>query len=199
MCFNPNLSEEKILLRKALKSKIRDFCRENDRLALSERLCEKLALIEEFKSADVLFAYMASDLEADCSNAIRSALKMGKIVAIPRVTGPDSMDFFALKKGLPLESQLVRGAFGIGEPALDLEKIEMKSLSGKKAFVIVPGVGFTSGGKRIGHGKGYYDRWISDLRSFAEKVFLCGFCLPCQICPDIPCDDNDEKMDFVLS
>ncbi len=194
-----NLIEEKKLLRKALREKILDFCQKNDRLGLSEKICEKLALIEEFKCADIIFAYMASDLEADCSKAIRSALEMGKIVAIPRVTGPDSMDFFALRKGLPIESQIVAGTFGIKEPAFDLEKIDLKNLAGKKAFVIVPGVGFTKGGKRIGHGKGYYDRWISNLRSFAGKVFLCGFCLPCQICPDIPCDMHDVKMDLIVS
>lgn len=61
-------------------------------------------------------------------------------------------------------------------------------------IVIVPGLGFSRDGKRIGRGKGFYDRYLE--KSSAVKI---GLAFEMQIKEDIPSDPHDVKMDFVVT
>ena len=65
-------------------------------------------------------------------------------------------------------------------------------------FMIVPGVAFTKSGKRLGHGKGFYDIYIEEMQKAGARSFLCGVCLPCQIVQEIPTDKHDVRMDCVI-
>lgn len=59
---------------------------------------------------------------------------------------------------------------------------------------IVPGLGFTKAGVRLGRGKGYYDRYLSRI----EGVKL-GICFEEQIEEELPSDKFDVKMDYVIT
>ncbi len=114
-----------------------------------------------------------------------------------------TMDFYVLRKDLPVEEQLEKGAFGILEPVSSLEKFSLdfeskKSFLALKIFMIVPCLAFSDNGKRLGKGKGFYDRYFERLEKAGLDVFRCGFCLPCQIADDIPCDEFDRKVDRVI-
>lgn len=61
--------------------------------------------------------------------------------------------------------------------------------------MIVPGVAFTSSGSRLGHGKGYYDTFLSSLNPRAKTVALA---FKEQILDEIPCHDHDVQIDQVL-
>lgn len=61
-------------------------------------------------------------------------------------------------------------------------------------IVIVPGLGFTSNGKRLGRGKGFYDKYLED-----STVIKIGIGFEMQIEQDIPTDPHDVKMDFVVT
>ncbi|MBR0495029.1 MAG: 5-formyltetrahydrofolate cyclo-ligase [Treponema sp.] len=65
-------------------------------------------------------------------------------------------------------------------------------------FVLVPGVAFTKDGKRLGHGKGFYDIYIEEMRKGGAEPFLCGTALPCQIVDEIPTDEHDVLMDKTI-
>lgn len=61
-------------------------------------------------------------------------------------------------------------------------------------IIIVPGLGFSPEGKRLGRGKGFYDRYF-EKRS-AIKI---GVAFEMQILNDIPTEPHDMKMDFVVT
>lgn len=61
-------------------------------------------------------------------------------------------------------------------------------------IIIVPGLGFTKDGKRLGRGKGFYDRYLE--HSSAVKV---GIAFDQQIEADLPTDGHDVLMDFVVT
>lgn len=65
-------------------------------------------------------------------------------------------------------------------------------------FMLVPGVAFTKDGKRLGHGKGFYDIYIEKLQKAGLKPYLCGVALPCQIVTDLATDKHDILMDRVI-
>ncbi len=175
-----------------------------ERHSLAENLCGKITALSEYKDAELIFAYIPDRLEADCTPVILDALEKGKKVVVPKVDfeamkkGMSSMDFYFLENR-PLEEQLETGTYGIREPKSGLEKIEIRKYAGIfLPFMIVPGVAFTKDGKRLGHGKGFYDIYIEKMRRSGMKPFLCGVCLPCQIVEDLPTDEHDVPMDKVI-
>ena len=61
-------------------------------------------------------------------------------------------------------------------------------------LVIVPGVAFTADGRRLGHGKGYYDRFL--VGTTAHTV---GACFAEQLVDELPVEPHDVRLDRVLS
>jgi 5-formyltetrahydrofolate cyclo-ligase len=59
----------------------------------------------------------------------------------------------------------------------------------------VPGVAFTPDGRRLGHGRGYYDRLLPQL----TRAYRLGLCFPFQLLDDLPTDENDVKMEEVIA
>lgn len=62
------------------------------------------------------------------------------------------------------------------------------------AVVVVPGLGFNAEGKRLGRGKGFYDRYLEE-----HAVIKIGVCFEMQMIADLPTDLHDMKMDFVVT
>ena len=141
--------------------------------------------------------------------------------------GRSRMDFYFLDGKKPLEEQLEEGAYGIREPKAglakfgDFERVPVKAVpepaplgegvaedtAAKRGgwsegetspFVLVPGVAFTKSGKRLGHGKGFYDIYIEKMRKEGKNPYLCGIALPCQIIEELPSEDHDIKMNKVI-
>lgn len=66
-------------------------------------------------------------------------------------------------------------------------------------LVVVPGVAFTAEGYRLGHGRGYYDQYLTKLRKAQTKpVVTIGMAFTEQIVEDLPVDNHDVKLDYVL-
>ncbi|WP_296319865.1 5-formyltetrahydrofolate cyclo-ligase [Treponema sp. UBA3813] len=200
---------------------------EREKDSLAENLTEKITVLDEYKNSPLILAYIPDKLEADCRPVISDALKKGKKVAVPKVDfealkdGRSEMDFYFLEEGKSLEDQLEAGAYGILEPKTDLKKLDW-GLAGQETgegcpaegvaenreagwsegetspFMLVPGVAFTKDGKRLGHGKGFYDIYIEKLQKAGLKPYLCGVALPCQIVTDLATDKHDILMDRVI-
>ena len=195
------ICEQKKTIRQNVKKILKSLeVNPQNHLDESNRISKKLCASKEFNECDYVFAYVAKFPEADCTFAIKKALSLEKKVCIPRVTENCKMEFFLLKNTVPLENQLENGMFGIKEPLTSLQKINLqnKSLCGKKIFIIVPALAFSKDGKRLGRGKGFYDRYIARLKKCGASVFSAGFCYAAQIFDDIPCDFFDEKVDSVF-
>ena len=88
------------------------------------------------------------------------------------------------------ESRLSLGSFHIEEPTgndtTDISEIEL---------IIVPAVAFDRQGNRVGRGKGYYDRLLSDTK--ATKI---GVGYDFQLIEEgIDADPHDVQMDMVIT
>lgn len=170
----------------------------------SNRICSAFLQTKFYKEADAILSYMPMPKEASPLCITEAALKDGKALALPRVV-PNSniMDFYLIKKDLPLQSQLTKGAWNIDEPSACCENIFPLLGKFKKINVIVPGVAFTKEGERLGHGKGFYDIYIKRLlekcRETEIAVTLAGLCFDFQLLPELPCESHDIKMNLILS
>lgn len=67
-------------------------------------------------------------------------------------------------------------------------------------LIIVPGLGFTSSGKRLGRGKGYYDQCLTEYKKKYpfNNLKTIGLAFSQQICDEIPTSHQDYLIDFVL-
>lgn len=106
-------------------------------------------------------------------------------VVLPRVEG-DVMNFYCYDSGA-----MAVGAFGISEPQQGV-LVQPDEIDA----VVVPGVAFTVDGVRMGRGKGFYDRYLSQGGFAALKI---GVCYREQIVDDIPAEPHDVTMDVVIN
>ena len=159
----------------------------------------ELVSLTEYRDADYVLSYVNYNDETDTHRLIRRALNDSKSVYIPKVLDPNDgeMEFFGIDSLVEAE----KGYHGIPEPEMNMhnsfaevyDKLEWDQKH--KILVIVPGVAFDRHLDRIGYGKGFYDRYLtshSDVRSV-------GICYDCQLYDMIPHEDNDIKVNLLIS
>ncbi|MCM8784330.1 MAG: 5-formyltetrahydrofolate cyclo-ligase [Candidatus Omnitrophica bacterium] len=181
---------EKTGIRKIMLEKLRNQTKE-ERRRKSLIIKEKLFSLEEFKRSKNLMSYINLDYEVDTENIIKEALRMGKVVAVPVTVKKDKT--ILPSKILNFEEELVPANFGIREPKKEFVRIIPKE---SLELVLVPGIAFDKKGKRIGHGAGYYDRFLSTL---PEHTVTIGLAFDFQIVDNLPLLPHDVPVSKVLS
>ena len=106
-------------------------------------------------------------------------------LAYPRSMVSGEMVFFRCH-----ENELVIGkGFGVemmGPPP--------KSLPAHPEALLIPALGFTLTGERIGRGKGHYDRVLKGFTGI--KI---GVCFEKQLCEGLPVEEHDQKVQVVVT
>lgn len=62
-------------------------------------------------------------------------------------------------------------------------------------LILVPGLAFTDQGDRLGHGIGFYDRFLA---SISRGTATAGICFSCQIMRGLPVEGHDIKLDTMF-
>lgn len=175
-----SLRKQKLMLRKGLE--------ENEIIYISERAAENIRRLPQYKNADVVYFYMAIRNEVSVQGLLEECLRAGKQCVFPRVLNEFKMEFFTVSN----EEQLKEGYKGIREPD---EQCFLFENDVKNSIMLVPGAVFDRNGGRIGMGKGFYDRYISNH----SIGCLAGICGEYQLVNKVPMDINDIYMDFVIT
>lgn len=95
-----------------------------------------------------------------------SLVDQTRVAALPAVKDRHTMEYRTYRQG----DALTRQAWGLREPAADAAVVT----PGKDDVVLIPVVAMTADGHRLGHGAGYYDRYIASL-SETPKLVLVGY------------------------
>ena len=109
-----------------------------------------------------------------------------KRLAVPRVEG-ETMRFCRYDP-----AAMRPGAFGIEEPGPEAETCDPAEID----LVLVPGVAFSPDGRRLGRGRGYYDRYLAQAGVRAVKI---GVCFAHQLTEEVPAEPHDVRMDGVIA
>ncbi len=175
----------KNIIRNNIKQ-IRKNITETDVKKLSYMASEVFLESDVYKNSKTIMCYMPLKGEADTSYMIEKAFLDGKNVAVP-VTHPVTLDIVPYY--ITENTEYKKGSFSVTEPVggIVAKKEDIDT-------VIVPGVAFDKNGARLGFGKGCYDRFLSDYKGI--KV---GFSLGFQIYDEIPSQEHDVKMDYIVS
>jgi 5-formyltetrahydrofolate cyclo-ligase len=65
-------------------------------------------------------------------------------------------------------------------------------------IVCIPCLAFNREGHRLGYGGGYYDRTIEDLKK-KERVITIGVAYSSQEVKDLPLEEHDQQLDFIVT
>ena len=179
-----SIHERKKLLRKSVSSVLKALPEEYRTLA-SDNIQEQVLASEEYRRAERVFLYIAMPTEPKTDKIIEQALSDGKEVYVPKCVSKTEMIAVRVYN----IGDLKPGAYGILEPQDCSETIEANATD----LIIVPCVSASRDGKRLGHGAGYYDRF---LKGNANKT-IC-LCFSKALCADIPMDENDVYMHRVI-
>ena len=143
----------------------------------------------EFRRARNIMAYMPLRHEVDTRALLMKLLALKKNLFLPAVDRKrGEIAVFQVKN---LKRDLVPGSYGILEP-------RARCVSGRPSdldLVLVPGLGFDRQGGRLGHGKGYFDKFLRKVKR-AKKI---GIAFKEQILKKIPLEKNDQRMDRVIT
>ena len=141
----------------------------------------------EFSKAEVLGLYAPYNNEVKTTYLMNQALILDKKVLFPVVFN-DGLIF----RRITDPTKLHPGFYGILEPAASCTAYEIQSLD----IVIVPGIAFDVHGRRIGYGKGFYDK---ALHLFEGKGRLVAFCYDFQLVDEIIQEPHDVNMDIIVT
>lgn len=187
MCVN-DLKTAKEDLREKYKA-VRKGIPSQRRREMDADIQSRLLSLNQYSRQEWILTYVSKDdLEVDTVALIAAALANHKRVAVPRCV-PDrvELEFYRIR-GL---DDLSPGTFGVLEPDPGrCERIE-RPYTG---LCIVPGLSFDAGGFRLGYGKGYYDRFLSQFEG--TSVGLCySNCMQWRL----PRDEYDRPVHYLIT
>ena len=149
----------------------------------SQKIRDKIKKINEFKRANAIGAYYPIGSEIFTQDIVQELISDGKEVFFPKVVGK-KMDF----RRVVDFSELEKGSFDIMEPK---EECEIKN---NLDVILVPTVGISPSGVRLGYGHGFYDRFLTE-----NKTVTISLTLEKQIIKKIPKSDFDVTIDWIAT
>ncbi len=149
----------------------------------SQKIQKKIKKINAFRNAQKIGAYFPIGSEILTQDIIQELLSNGKDVFLPRVEGT-RMEF----RKIAGFSSLEKGSFEIMEPKDDCQ------IDNELDVILVPTVGISPAGTRLGYGHGFYDRFLAEHKSVTISLTL-----EKQIIKNIPRAEHDAIIDWIAT
>ncbi|KAI9732665.1 MAG: hypothetical protein M1834_004002 [Cirrosporium novae-zelandiae] len=211
-------------LRKAIRHKLSSIPQDS-LSSQSSQVTSTLLSLREYREARTISIYLSMPVgEAATAEIVIDALQQGKKVFVPYLYKSGDPSPKSMMEKLSLFSEddyrsLKLDKWGI--PSLDSKSIDRRNNcyggygihDGSEShneklgldLIVMPGVGFDTSGRRLGHGRGYYDSFLSRYHRYTSqahnsdgyihnKPFLVGLTLKEQLLPEqhsIPVNNDD--------
>lgn len=156
----------------------------------SMEITKTLRDMTEYKNAKTVMLYVAVGKEVITQNMMTMAQRDGKRICLPLCTDTDNHIMEA--KLWDANYRLEQGAYGIPTPSAKAPTIDAEEID----LVVIPCVTCDRDCNRLGHGAGYYDRYLETLREDCSKIAICYETI---IRDTVPTEAHDRKMDAVIT
>lgn len=213
--------------KKELRRKIRNILKELPEAAVasqSSNATKTLLSMPEYKAARRISVYLSMPGgEISTSNIVRDALDQGKKVFIPYTYNPTTskenqpksiMDMVELRSMADFES-LQPDKWGIPTPNKDsissrancfgsvgITNGVSENISDGLDLIVMPGMAFDVNYGRLGHGKGFYDYFLTRCHQASRMPRQVGLSLTEQLLPSnesVPMDSSDYRLDALVT
>lgn len=156
-------------LRKEMKETLRSIEKETlDKWSM--QITEQVLTLPEWTNANTIGITISGEYEVNTKYLIEKAWELKKKVAVPKChPKTKSMTF----REITSFSQLEVVYYGLKEP-IEVQTSEV--IHNEIDVLFVPGLSFVSNGYRLGHGGGYYDRYLAEYKgntislAFSEQL-----------------------------
>ncbi|MCX5869035.1 MAG: 5-formyltetrahydrofolate cyclo-ligase [Deltaproteobacteria bacterium] len=183
--------DSSVLRKKTLVA--RDGLPLQDRQAMSREIAQKILLLDEIATREILFVYVDFRSEVETHFLIAELLKRDKRVVVP-VTLVTEKRLLSVEI-TDLEKDLVPGYCSIPEPRVEIRKSRLIASSDIET-IILPGSVFDERGGRLGYGGGYYDRFMA---CDAPNAIRIGLAFDFQVVDRLSLQAHDELLDLVVT
>lgn len=149
-------------------------------------LCRRFLALPQVDRAGTVLLFWGVGREPDTSGILEALLRRGKRLALPRCLPGRRME----ARQVTGPQCLRPGAYGIPEPGENCPLIPREEID----LILVPNLCCDRQGYRLGHGGGYYDRYLTDYRGCTVAL-----------CPEewvrlrLPTDEFDQPVALVLT
>jgi 5-formyltetrahydrofolate cyclo-ligase len=127
-------------------------------LLLNSTIQQRFFELPIVKQSKQVMMYYSINHEVATEPIISKLLEMGKTVALPACTAGKN-----IRAGIIHSlDELVPGIFGLTEPSASAKESDPVDFD----LIVVPGVAFDKNGFRLGHGAGYYDRFLAQTQAY---------------------------------
>ena len=181
--------ERKEILRKESRIRLRERAESPCSAEAGERAQDHF--LREFPPRAGMAAALYCALDGEISTGrIRCAyIAAGARLYYPRVSGGRTLAFYPHREGDAWET----GPYGIPEPSIPAG---VQPMTSGWDIIVVPGLAFDRRGNRLGHGFGYYDRFLAGLPDSVPRV---GLTCSGLVVPEVPVDAWDVSMHALVT
>jgi 5-formyltetrahydrofolate cyclo-ligase len=156
------------------------------RAAESIELCDRLE--PQLQSARTILFFAPLPDEPDVWPLLEKLLPTKKICALPAFDSATGT--YSARRVENLTTDIAAGKFGIREPSDSCVEIPLEQFD----LILVPTVAFDWHGRRLGRGRGFYDRLLAKAHGIK-----CGVAFDRQMVKEIPAGTHDVRMDFIVT
>ncbi len=173
--------------KKQIRKQILEIRKKSDtyeRKRKSLAICDRVTGMDAFQKAQAVYVYMDCNGEVSTKPLVEEALRLGKKVAAPRVSG-DTMDYYYINDYKDVQP----GYCNIPEP------VRSDRASDEDALLILPGVAFDADRRRCGYGKGFYDRYLASHPGHRTIALAFEF----QMVDEVPSEACDIRPQYLVT
>jgi len=179
---------QKKKLRKILTQK-RSLIKKNSKKEFSLQIFNKLIESINFDEIKYVASFISIRSEISTNQLNEKIIELKRTLSFP-VIEKNSQELI-FKKSLSNENFKL-GKYDIPEPTNENKEILPQ-------LFFVPCLGFDLNGYRVGYGGGFYDKTFAKFKRLNLKFYTVGFSFDDQKQKEIPRENFDYKLDFVLT
>jgi 5-formyltetrahydrofolate cyclo-ligase len=134
----------------------------------------------------IIGGYYPYNYEIDILDILKILENKNYLISLPKISKNNKINFYKWSFKDPLTINI----YGIPEP-----------ISEKKVnpnILLVPLVAYDSEFNRLGYGGGFYDRYISDIKT-DKRIIKIGLGFSFQKIDKLPINHYDQKLDYIVT